>query len=33
MADEGRLQRMEVDYASAVDEKLVDTEKLAKVEV
>ena len=31
MADEGKLQKMEVDYTSTVDEKLPEVEKLAKV--
>ena len=31
MADEGRLQKMEVDYSSTVDERIPECEKLAKV--
>ena len=31
MENDGKLQKMEVDYASTVDEKLPECEKLAKV--
>ena len=31
MADEGKLEKMEVDYSSTVDEKIPECEKLAKV--
>lgn len=31
MADEGKLQKMEVDYSSTVDEKIPQCEQLARV--
>lgn len=31
MADEGKLQKMEVDYSSTVDEKIPQCEQYAKV--
>lgn len=31
MADDGRLQKMDVDYSSTVDEKIPECEKLSKV--
>ena len=31
MADEGKLEKMEVAYGSTVDEKIPECEKLAKV--
>ncbi len=31
MGDDGRLQKMEVDYSSTCDEKIPECEKLAKV--
>ena len=31
MANEGKLEQMDVDYSSTVDEKIPECEKLAKV--
>ena len=31
MADEGKLQKMEVDYSSTVDEKIPECVKMSKV--
>lgn len=31
MGDDGKLQKMEVDYSSTVDEKIPECEKMAKV--
>lgn len=31
MGDEGKLQKMEVDYSATVEEKIPECEKMAKV--